>query len=156
MTTKSISISGICLPAVIFLVMAGSAHAQGSFKGEWTIVDANSPDWIGNDAAPRLEVSPTAVGGKLDFHSTEVVADGALGCKNARYEIVSLRPNEIFKGKAGESAKDAAESAGITPKSRTLRVSCGRGEVLDYHEGGSSLVVLRGNFVYTLMREDAR
>ncbi len=156
MTTKSFSILRISLPALLFLVVASDALAQGSFKGEWTVVDANSPDWVGSAAAQKVDVAAPATGGIVDFRYSEVVADGALSCKNANYEIVNVRPNEIFQGKAGASAKDAAESAGISDKSHTLRVTCGNGESFDYHEAGKSLVVLRGDYVYTLMREDAR
>lgn len=154
MTTKSISISGICLPALVFLVMAGSAYAQGTFKGEWKILDASSPDWVGNKAAQKVDFAVTFVGGKVDFRSTEVVADGALGCSRASYQFITVGISEIFQGRAGASAMNAAEAAGINPGSRTLRVTCGNGESFDYHEAGKSIVVLHGDFLYTLMREE--
>ena len=156
MSIKSYSAVSISFTTLLLLIASGSALAQGSFKGQWTIVDANSPDWLGNPAAQKADLAATAVGGIVDFRYSEVVADGALGCKKASYEIVKVRPNEIFQGKAGASAKDAAVSAGITDKSSTLRVTCSSGDAVDYHEAGKSLVVLHGDYVYTLMREDAR
>lgn len=156
MTFKSISNASVWLPALLFLVIASDALAQGPFRGEWTGVEVNSPNWVGNNAAQKLDVAATSAGGKVDFRSTSVASDGALGCNRPSYQIVTVRINEIFQGRAGESAKDAAESAGIAPDFRTLRVTCGNGESIDYHEAGKSLVVLRGDFLYTLMREDAR
>lgn len=156
MTIKPFSIVRIWLPALLFLVVASDVLAQGSFKGEWTIVDANSPDWVGNPAAQKVDVAASAVGGIVDFRSAEVASDGALSCKSASYQILTVRTDEVFKGKAGESANDAAASAGITPESPTLRVTCGNGESIDFHEAGKSLVVLRGDYVYTLMRENAQ
>ncbi len=154
MTSKSHSIARIWLPALLFLVISTDVFAQGSFIGQWTIVDANSPDWVSSPAAQRMDASTPATGGIVDFRTTEVVSDGPLACKRASYQTVSVSPDGIFQGRAGAAVKDAALAAGISESVRTLRVNCGQGESIDYHEAGKTLVVLRGDYLYTLMRED--
>lgn len=156
MISQSFSVVRVFLPALLFLAISGEALAQGSFRGEWIIVEVHSPDWAGNPAAVKPAPGPGFEGGTVDFRSSEVVANGALACRNAGYQILNIRPNEIFQGRAGADAEHAAESAGISDKSKTLRVTCGSGDSVDYHEAGKSLVVLHGDYLYTLMREDLR
>ena len=156
MISKSFSAVRIFFPALLFLAISGEALAQGSFRGEWIIVDVHSPDWAGNPAAVKPAPGPGFEGGTVDFRSSEVVANGALACRSAVYQILNVRLNEIFQGRAGTYAENAAESAGISDNSKTLRVTCGNGESVDYHEAGKSLVVLSGDYLYTLMREDLR
>jgi hypothetical protein len=71
------------------------------------------------------------------------------------YQILNIRPMRSSRA-VGTYAEHAAESAGISDNSKTLRVTCGNGESVDYHEAGKSLVVLSGDYLYTLMREDLR
>lgn len=155
MIIKPFSIVRITFSTLLFLGFASDALAQGSFAGEWTIVDVNTPDWVGNATSANADVGAKSVGEKVTFRSGEVASNTDLACQSASYRVLKLRDNEIFMGRAGAATTDAAESAGITDKSSTLRVTCGT-ESTDYHEAGKSLVVLRGNHLYTLMREDAR
>jgi hypothetical protein len=161
MATKSITLARLALSSLLFLGAGGEAFAQGSFNGVWFIVDAHSPDWASPGAAQMANNGAGSESTKVDIRSSEVVSDSALGCDQASFQILSLRANDLFQGRAGDarragtSIEDAVESAGITPKSRTLRVTCGNGKTLDFHEAGKSLVVLSGEVLYTLMREVA-
>lgn len=155
MSIESRSGFRILLPTLVFLMLAGDALAQGIFKGEWYVVDANQPDWLGSALARSSSEAEKSLEQKVDIRSDAIVSAGPLACAQASYQIVSVGTDDLFQGRAGNSAEDAAESAGITPKSRTLRVSCGS-KTIDYHEAGESLVVLSGDYVYTLVREIAR
>lgn len=155
MSIESRSGFRILLPTLIFLMLAGDALAQGTFKGEWYVVDANHPDWLGSASAISGSEADKSLEQKVDIRSDEIISSGPLACAQASYQIISVGTSDLFQGRAGNSAEDAAESAGITPKSRTLRVNCDS-KTIDFHEAGKSLVVLVGDYVYTLVREVAR
>lgn len=155
MSIESRSGFRIFLATLIFLIFAGDALAQGAFKGEWYVVDANQPDWLGPALAKSSSDKDALLEQKVEIRSDAIVSAGPLACAQASYQIVSVGTNDLFQGRAGNSAEDAAGSAGITPKSRTLRVTC-NSRTIDYHEAGDSLVVLVGDHVYTLAREIAR
>jgi len=143
--------------SMLLLFAAASAMAQGSFGGKWVIVDSHIPDWAGSNSLQRTSATNSDVGVVVEFRSSEVVTDSKLACESAAYKVIRLNPAEVFNGRAGADTREASEAAGITSKSATLRVDCGNGRQLDYHEAGkATLVVLLGDSLYTLMREDQR
>lgn len=123
--------------------------AQGEFAGSWRVTELVRPDWI-EHTSPE-PVNPMKPGDVVTFRSGEVHAPGSFGCSEAKYEVRTLAPGELFEGSITEPEMHATmrDRFGFGPATRTLLVDCDKG-AFQYQQGSKGLVVQFDNMIYVL------
>lgn len=132
----------------------GSALAQGTFIGSWTVAALAKPDWIEPTSSDPLVA--LKVGDKVEFNADSVSAIEPFGCSSVKYEQIKVPVTALFQGGIPDPAVAAsvAQRFGITGSTPTLRATCENATV-DYHKAGSGLVMQFDNMIYTFTKTAA-
>ncbi len=134
--------------------------AQEAFSGSWDVVKAENAPWLTARSEFKPHPEPALRKAHFVFRADRVVAPGWMGCKKAKYEMMSLGFDGLFEGGLYDPDHGLKDAAGLArqlgyTKEPVPAMLTGCSELLFHLVDQDTVQFALNNMVYT-MRRSAR